>query len=66
MRTILLMSVDSASGWGNGPGSINVTRWPRRRSSSAAVTPNTPPPTTRIRIMTLIVALILTPGALPR
>src|SRR5213594_1843265 len=40
------MSVLAASGWGSGPGSSSTTVWPRRRSSSAAVTPNTPAPTT--------------------
>src|SRR4051812_161285 len=47
MRTALLMSVDSASGCGIGPGSIRVTSSPLRRSSSAAVTPKMPAPQTK-------------------
>src|SRR6266511_2108289 len=40
------MSVDAASGCGNGPGSIRMTAWPSFFSSIAAVTPLIPAPTT--------------------
>src|SRR5262245_57259736 len=44
MRIILVMSVEAASGCGNGPGSKSATVCPRRLSSSAAVTPKMPAP----------------------
>src|SRR4030095_10218487 len=40
------MSVDAASGCGNGPGSISITSCPRFFNSIAAVTPLIPAPTT--------------------
>src|SRR6516225_1790434 len=42
------MSVDAATGRGNGPGSMTATCHPRSESSHAAVRPNTPPPTMTI------------------
>src|SRR5437773_4747840 len=42
------MSVDAASGCGNGPGSIRIVWCPRFFNSIAAVTPLIPAPTTMI------------------
>src|SRR5438034_11239430 len=42
------MSVDAASGCGNGPGSTRTTSCPRFFNSIAAVTPLIPAPTTMI------------------
>src|SRR5262245_28643659 len=44
MRTILLMSVEAASGRGSGPGSTTRTFHPRAASVSADATPITPAP----------------------